>query len=162
MTLWDYLGGLSDTELVGRFTERIYRRGVDYYRHDQVGAVLVAPGRVTAVVFGTENYHLKLWRSADGYFDLTCTCPYEAECKHMVAVLLELRDRADAPEVALFDLAPEDDPFHHYVDGLPKKELRRLLKELAPETFRAGIRKRYGSDADREWDAFEETGNGEW
>lgn len=156
MTLREYLLDLSETDLIERFSERIYRRGVDYQVHDQVGAILVAPGQVTAVVFGSENYHLRLFRNGGRYFDMVCNCPYEAECKHMVAVLLELRERAGTAEVALFDLAPEDDPFHHYVDHLPKKELRRLLKELAPEHFRAGIRKQYGSDADREWDEFRE------
>ena len=67
-----------------------FARGALYEREDRVKVVTNDPGRVEAIVHGTEPYALALWVEHDrpGWF---CACPAALDgslCKHLVAAAL--------------------------------------------------------------------------
>lgn len=74
---------------------KVFARGEDYYRNNQVALLTVEPRRVLANVAGTDDYRTELTgggRQIDG----NCTCPaYDRGtfCKHMVAVALAANAR---------------------------------------------------------------------
>ena len=140
-TLRHFLDQLTGDELDRRFGPRIVQRGRDYFLHQHVAATIIGPGRVTAHVLGTSNYRTVITRTG-GYLTPICDCPYEGECKHIVAVLLELRERITPERIALFDLPPEQDPFVQHLAELDADALRRELLVLAPEHYREVIRRR--------------------
>lgn len=72
------------------FTNRILDRGYDYYSDDAVGELDVTNDSITASVYGSEEYDVKITLKNGEIEDMFCTCPYADEgynCKHMAAVL---------------------------------------------------------------------------
>lgn len=76
---------------------KIYARGEAYYEE---GAVFrleeKSPGEWVAGVHGSEDYRVEV-DLEDGCLDYwECDCPYDGEfCKHVVAVLLEIREKEE-------------------------------------------------------------------
>ncbi|MCZ7663784.1 MAG: hypothetical protein M5U22_13025 [Thermoleophilia bacterium] len=52
-------------------------------------------GALVAWVDGSDRYATKVVTDDDGMPDSICTCPYECDCKHGVAVLLEYLERVE-------------------------------------------------------------------
>ena len=78
-------------------TAQSYERGISYYNSGRITSVRLAGGAVRAVVEGTDMYNVELaWNGGDGKGEYYCDCPYsyEGECKHVVAVLLHVRDHS--------------------------------------------------------------------
>lgn len=138
-TLAEHLDALTAATLEARFGARIVERGRAYFAHHNVAALSVGPGLVRARVLGTATYTVEI-RPAHGEPLAVCDCPYQGECKHTVAVLLELRERTRPERVALFDAAPEEDPFVRYLAALDADELRRTLLAVAPDYLREAVR----------------------
>lgn len=72
----------------------IFRRGEDYYENGLVEDLgEVAPGRWNAVVEGTTDYETEVCVENGKITSWDCDCPYDGYmCKHVVAVLLAVRD----------------------------------------------------------------------
>ncbi|GEM_PF-1287200 len=134
---------LHDGDLVGIFGRTILNRAYDYL--DAVESVDIRPGRVEAEVQGTETYEISLeHQSGDMYGH--CSCPYDGgACKHLAALLMYLRDEEQnleqinlpakgeaASPAATFD-------FDQYLEGLKADELRALVRQFAPESYRRGL-----------------------
>jgi len=95
--------GLSDDALARRFGEGSFQRGRAYARQHRVGRVAAGGGEdrvlVTATVDGTRTYQTVVSLEAGlGVTSLTshCTCPLGGDCKHVVALLIALRDLSAA------------------------------------------------------------------
>lgn len=76
---------------------KIYVRGEAYYEEDAVFRLEEkSPGEWVAGVHGSEDYWVKVGLE-DGCLDYwECDCPYDGEfCKHVVAVLLEIREKEE-------------------------------------------------------------------
>ena len=75
------------------FAPVILYRGQAYYREKDVKKLEWDNGVLTALVEGTEEYHVSI-RVRDGEAEeMRCSCPYAAggaHCKHMAAVLFEI------------------------------------------------------------------------
>src|SRR3546814_17329136 len=70
--------------------EKVFARGEDYYRGDQVEILAIESGRVLAQVAGTEDYRTEL-TGRDNALGGACSCPAFAAwgfCKHMVSTAL--------------------------------------------------------------------------
>lgn len=81
-------------------SERVYDRGMDYYRRGLVKNFRYLPAQllITAMVAGSEDYEVEIRLDIDGDIDTaSCDCPaflqYDGACKHIVAVLLEAIER---------------------------------------------------------------------
>ncbi|OAB42295.1 SWIM zinc finger family protein [Paenibacillus glacialis] len=70
------------------FNDLTIKRGFQYFKQGHVHQLTMpADGRIEAVVEGAEYYSVKL--NLDSFTDNRCNCPVPANCKHMVATLLE-------------------------------------------------------------------------
>jgi uncharacterized Zn finger protein len=75
---------------------KIVSRGRSYQRQGRVSDLAVAAdGSLIAWVDGTKNYATRVVMGEDGLPDSICTCPYELDCKHGVAVVIEYLKRVE-------------------------------------------------------------------
>jgi uncharacterized Zn finger protein len=69
---------------------KIVSRGRSYQRQGRVSDLAVTDdGSLIAWVDGTERYATRVVMDENGLPDSICTCPYELDCKHGVAVVIE-------------------------------------------------------------------------
>ena len=93
----------SRDEIRSLCTDQSFQRGVGYYNEGRVLETTVGRGQVTATVRGTNDYDVVVelpreetdTHQRGGVVSTHCSCPYDyaGVCKHVVATLLELRDR---------------------------------------------------------------------
>ncbi|MFO7597604.1 MAG: SWIM zinc finger family protein [Desulfocurvibacter africanus] len=89
-TLPRHFESLSWDDLVTWAGSKIAGRGRDYQRKGRVKALAVtADGGLIASVIGSERYAVQVRMDAEGILKSQCTCPYELDCKHGVATVLE-------------------------------------------------------------------------
>jgi uncharacterized Zn finger protein len=75
---------------------KIVSRGKSYQRQGRVSDLAVTDdGSLIAWVDGTERYATRVVMDEDGLPDSICTCPYELDCKHGVAVVIEYLKRVE-------------------------------------------------------------------
>ena len=75
---------------------KIVSRGKNYQRQGRVCDLAVTEDDgLIAWVDGTERYATKAVMDDDGLPDSVCTCPYEVDCKHGVAVVVEYLKRIE-------------------------------------------------------------------
>ena len=69
---------------------RIVSRGKNYQREGTVQDLALTPeGGLVAWVKGARRYATQVKMGKSGRLDCECTCPFEGNCKHAVAVVLE-------------------------------------------------------------------------
>ncbi|MDR1657800.1 MAG: SWIM zinc finger family protein [Deltaproteobacteria bacterium] len=87
---------LNDKKLDNWAGETIIEQGRKYQRARKVKElVYLKDGRLGAVVIGTRTYLVAVSFSG-GEIKSDCTCPFESDCKHAVAAVLEYRQRLEA------------------------------------------------------------------
>lgn len=76
---------VTERKIRRKFGEKIFRRGLDYFREGRVISAVKMEGELIGTVSGTRNY-----RTEVGLEGLTCecSCPYQGRCKHGAALLL--------------------------------------------------------------------------
>jgi uncharacterized Zn finger protein len=86
----DRFAGLTWNDIENWTGGTIVSRGKKYQRQGRVADLAVtADGGLIAWVRGSERYAAKVVMDENGLPDSICTCPYERDCKHGVAVVLE-------------------------------------------------------------------------
>lgn len=75
------------------FSDKILRRGFDYFKANKVKAIYKSGSIYEALVKGTHEYKVTIDITDDDY-KLSCTCPYESHCKHEAAVLYCLKNNS--------------------------------------------------------------------
>jgi uncharacterized Zn finger protein len=137
---------------------KIVSRGKNYQRQERVSDIArTDDGSLLAWVNGTELYATKVAMGEDGLPVSICTCPYEFDCKHGVAVVIEYLewiennrrvpkakpdddrlellededgdDESDDDENTIDDHIQQD--IDLYLKGLTKAKLIDLIHELA-------------------------------
>jgi tetratricopeptide (TPR) repeat protein len=79
-------------------SQKIYERGEEYYEYDSVNNVEHDyPGTWKAEVEGSDLYSVEIKLNGDEIVSWECDCPYDYGdiCKHVVAVLLYIKDNKD-------------------------------------------------------------------
>lgn len=112
------------------FSDRIYERGLVYYEDEAVHDIERTGNKITAAVDGSETYTVTLYVKADAVYNMTCTCPYAAKgehCKHMVAVLLALKDGQLQEEL---ETDGRERTWKDILQSMPEQEVRSLLFQL--------------------------------
>ena len=84
---------------------RIVSRGKNYQGQGRVRDLAVTEDHdLIAWVDGTERYATKVVLEDDGLPAAICTCPYEWDCKHAVAVVIEylkrIEDNRPVPKIS--------------------------------------------------------------
>ena len=133
---------LTWDDLVDWFEDRIVDRGQKYQKQGRVSDLSTTQdGNLIAWVEGTKRYATTVEITEGELLDSWCTCPYAADCKHGVAVILEylecIKHNHDVPVCSDKDerlhLLSDDDPDPD-MDIVDTKEnmigfLERLSKE---------------------------------
>ena len=104
--------------LKDNFGSEIIERGKKYYKQGRVRSLVVDSDSAAAVVIGSRNYRVRI-NLATGEFK--CTCPYEFNCKHAVAVILALRDKK---------IIVKKDDIDVILKAKSKAELADLIKKM--------------------------------
>lgn len=139
---------------------RIVSRGKNYQRQGRVyDLAIVEDNGLIAWVDGTERYATKVVMEDDGLPESICTCPYEWDCKHAVAVVIEylkrIEDNRPVPKISRDDarlklLEDEDwndepmdeetavseavrEEIDRYLKGKTKAQLIDLIHEIAQQ-----------------------------
>lgn len=134
---------------------KIVSRGRSYQQQGRVSDLAVTgDGSLIAWVNGTRRYATRVTLEEDGLPDSICTCPYELDCKHGVAVVLEYLERMendrpvpkinqDDDRLELFEDDEEEDEdafsedMRQHIDaflkGKTKAQLIELIHDLAAE-----------------------------
>lgn len=95
-TRLDRFSDLTWDDIEGWTGGKIVSRGKTYQRQGRVSDLAVTDDEsLIAWVDGTERYATKVVMDEDGVPDSICTCPYELDCKHGVAVVIEYLKRVE-------------------------------------------------------------------
>lgn len=105
---------LDKTKIRELCTEVVFERGQDYRDEGHVQRIERFGDVVTAAVRGTNLYDVAV-DLGEHTIDARCTCPYEGagECKHVVAVLLDVvadppQDESERVERVIQDVSSDD------------------------------------------------------
>ena len=99
------------------FDDLTIKRGFQYFKQGRVHQFMMHDAEhIVAVVKGHENYSVDL--HLDSFSLHRCTCPVPANCKHMIAALLEYANLQDRPVHALVN-AHSTAIFKHIVKPTP-------------------------------------------
>ena len=109
-------------------------RGLEYYERGAVANLARDGNTYIATVYGTEAYEVKTTIRDGQVESWGCNCPYDygPACKHVAAVLFEVREVENDPERAV-GVAEEqaNEPVDAILALLPEEEMRQLLKFFA-------------------------------
>ena len=85
--------GLTWNDLEDWSGSKIVSRGKSYQRQGLVsGLAKTADGGLIAWIEGTKRYTAKVGWDENGRLSSICTCPYQFDCKHGVAMVIEYLD----------------------------------------------------------------------
>ncbi|MDS0258711.1 SWIM zinc finger family protein [Haloarcula sp. S1CR25-12] len=104
-----------ETEVIeNRSTDAVFERGRNYRDEGRIQQLDRFGNLVTATVSGSNLYDVTV-EFGGHHIDTRCTCPYDGngDCKHVVAVLLDIaasppQDESDRVEAVLNDVLAED------------------------------------------------------
>ncbi|HLD19537.1 MAG TPA: SWIM zinc finger family protein [Candidatus Nanoarchaeia archaeon] len=99
------------------FGSEIIERGEKYFNQHRVKSVVIDGDSVAAVVIGSRNYRVRI-NLKTGTFKCTCLC--EFNCKHVVAVILALRDKKQPMRKDEIDILLKDKSKEELVDMVKK------------------------------------------
>ena len=112
--------GLNNAKIQETCTDAVFERGRDYRDEGRIQRIERFGDVVTAAVRGTSLYDVTV-DLGEHTIDARCTCPYEGagECKHVVAVMLDV---VTDP--------PQDESEH----------VERVMKDVSSDYLRAFVR----------------------
>ncbi|MDR0969196.1 MAG: SWIM zinc finger family protein [Lentimicrobiaceae bacterium] len=123
---------------------KIYERGEEYYEDDTIERVEHnCPDTWTAEVVGSDMYSIEIKLNGDEIVSWDCDCPYDYDdiCKHIVAVLLYIKDHRDEHPVTIeMPLSESQDQLSEILKQTNNKELIAFLSEYAdkdPDFYQA-------------------------
>ena len=94
-TLDDLVARLSDDDIMAMVGPATWAKGLTYFRTGRVlGVERPDPHRAVGRVRGSGVVYRTWVEESGGGLDLTCACTVGRDCRHCVATVLELRDRA--------------------------------------------------------------------
>lgn len=112
----------------------ILGRGLDYYEGGAVANLARDGDTYIATVYGTEAYEATV-TAHDGQVDSwSCDCPYDYGplCKHVAALLFEVRELENDPARGAEMAGKESrEPVPEILKQLPEEEMRQLLQFFA-------------------------------
>lgn len=87
---------ITNGEILGLATQDTYRRGLKYYQEGRVDLLVVEDDFFSAKVLSRPMHEVAVHRD-DHRFVTRCNCRTRATCEHVVAALLEAKDRYAKP-----------------------------------------------------------------
>jgi uncharacterized Zn finger protein len=138
-TIVEVISHLSIEEIQVMTEEHIFLRGLGYSRAGNVLEWSYEDTCLSAKVRGNDanSYHISLCKEEQKLIG-RCDCPYENVCKHMIAVLLTVKDKQSKVKSEK-DTAKEEKIFLEYLSHLSKDELITLIDRFAPKQYKREI-----------------------
>ena len=126
---------IDDVETMAE--HRIYHRGLEYYRGNYVEIIEYTDEKVVAKVEGSyqNSYHVEIFMKEKEIIG-SCTCPYGAVCKHMIATIIQAKM---APETSIEKSSSDPEVFLDYLNTLSLQQLVGLVDRFAPKTYRIEV-----------------------
>lgn len=127
-------------------SQKIYERGEGYYEYDSISNVEHDyPDTWTAEVEGSDLYSVEIELNDNEIVSWKCNCPYDYGdiCKHVVAVLLYIKDhKAEHPVNIEISPSPAQEQLAEILKQTGNKELTSFLSQYAdkhPDFYQALI-----------------------
>ncbi len=118
-----------------QISHKIYQRGEEYYEYDTIDNVEHSyPDTWTAEVEGSDVYSVEIKLNSDEIVSWNCDCPYDYDdmCKHVVAVLLYIRDNRDKHPVTIeASVSDSQEQLTEILKQTNNKELASFLSAYA-------------------------------
>lgn len=89
---------MNISDFAKKYNSTIYHRGLHYWKGGRVKLEKADENYYRATVHGTLDYTTTVKTDGDKILQTTCNCPYGNDCKHVVALLCEIKDRRQHPE----------------------------------------------------------------
>jgi uncharacterized Zn finger protein len=151
---------IEETTIRNRSTDAVFERGQNYRDEGRIQRLDRFDELVTATVSGSKPYDVTV-EFGGRRLDTKCTCPYDGggDCKHVVAVLLDIaasppQDESERVEAVLDDVSADDlrgfvrDALAEHA-GLREQFLARFSDEHKPvEEYREEIAQLFEQHAD--------------
>ncbi|GHT29775.1 hypothetical protein AGMMS49574_07460 [Bacteroidia bacterium] len=125
-------------------SQKIYERGEEYYNYDSINNVEHDyPDTWKAEVEGSNLYSVEIKLNDDEIVSWECDCPYDYGdiCKHVVAVLLYIKNnKAEHPVNIEIPSSPSQEQLTEILKQTNKKELTSFLSQYAdkyPDFYQA-------------------------
>ncbi|WP_106829498.1 SWIM zinc finger family protein [Parabacteroides pacaensis] len=127
-----------------QISHKIYERGEEYYEYNTIENVEHSyPDTWTAEVEGRQAYSVEIKLNGDEIISWDCDCPYDYGdmCKHVVAVLLYIKDNRDKYFTTIkIPLSDSQEQLAEILKHTNNKELTSFLSEYAdkhPDFYQA-------------------------
>ena len=123
---------------------KIWQRGMDYY--DEGGVIdleEVTPGEWEATVEGSMDYRVELSLNGRDVESWSCDCPYDYGdiCKHVVAVVLAVRDKLEKQGKSAFSVKKKKVAV--VTKAQPQEvSLEELMKRAKPEDYQSFVQEK--------------------
>ena len=123
---------------------KIWQRGMDYY--DEGGVVdleEVTPGEWEATVEGSMDYRVELSLNGREVESWSCDCPYDYGdiCKHVVAVVLAVRDKLEKQGKSAFSVKKKKVAV--VTKAQPQEvSLEELMKRAKPDDYQSFVQEK--------------------
>lgn len=115
-----------------QFNPTILKRGYNYYMNNQVDNLIrIDSTNWQAEVNGTHTYVVDIQINENGdivYAD--CDCPYEDDCKHMVAVLYEIRNQQHTAPLHTLSVVTKKPPLRELLQSQSREQLIELITKV--------------------------------
>jgi hypothetical protein len=121
---------LSLQNFMEQVDSAIALRGEAYFKNGAVVSIKErGPGEFVALVRGTEEYLTIVTVDGDDVLEASCSCPYSREqiCKHVVAVLWELKDHEHG--TISETIRTPTDSIDQKIESLPREALVELIQK---------------------------------
>ena len=134
----NWLAAVSSLESVleDYFADVIISRGEGVFETDHVDSITISHVGVEAEVMGTRPYRVELHFQDKGLY-ANCSCPYEAPCKHVVALVLSVLERIDEDDLARESQANEY--LLKHLQELDRADLIALVMRYLPREYKKQI-----------------------
>ena len=111
----------------------IFERGEGYYQDNAVVDLQrMDNGQYFAIVEGNDDYEINIRLDKSGkVLEYYCNCPYDGEiCKHVVATLLEIRDKNQDYETGK-NTSKKEMGWKEIINTVPQEKLRKFVENYA-------------------------------
>lgn len=138
---------ISSNDIQDHYNSREYRKGLEYFNHDCVTTASYNSDKTTlkTQVHGNSEYTVII-SLQNSKVKTSCSCPFGADCKHVIASLLFAIKNNTKIEIYVEDKTSKID-IDQYLKSLSKNELIALVKKYAPEQFWINLKNTFSNSS---------------
>lgn len=117
-----------------RFAPQIIGRGVQYFKDGEVSKCFKTEDGYISKVAGSygEEYTIKIKEVEDG-LEMSCTCPYQDNCKHEYATLLTIDNKKFKEIKLLPEILENTYNAIDFIKAIPSEELKTYILKKAED-----------------------------